>query len=126
MGLGHRHDRIEWRQSVGLRLATAFQGSDRLTLQGAGEVAVQETAPGIGRPAHGESLLRRGSRSIAICDRIAWPIASSRLSWLGGPVPRVWVIAKSHLRRFWESRKDDSEIAQRDLLTWFKMAEVAD
>jgi mRNA interferase HigB len=39
---------------------------------------------------------------------------------------KVWVIAKSHLRRFWESRKDDSEIAQRDLLTWFKMAESAD
>jgi mRNA interferase HigB len=38
----------------------------------------------------------------------------------------VWVIAKSHLRRFWESRKDDSAIAQRDLLTWFKMAESAD
>jgi mRNA interferase HigB len=38
----------------------------------------------------------------------------------------VWVIAKSHLRRFWEARKDDAEIAQRDLLTWFKMAESAD
>ena len=38
----------------------------------------------------------------------------------------MWVIAKSHLRRFWESRKDDSEIARRDLLTWFKMAEIAD
>ncbi len=38
----------------------------------------------------------------------------------------MWVIAKSHLRRFWESRKDDSEIAQKDLLTWFKLAESAD
>jgi mRNA interferase HigB len=38
----------------------------------------------------------------------------------------VWVIAKSHLRRFWESRKDDTEIARRDLSTWFKMAEVAE
>jgi mRNA interferase HigB len=38
----------------------------------------------------------------------------------------VWVIAKSHLRRFWESRKGDSELAQRDLLTWFKLAESAD
>jgi mRNA interferase HigB len=38
----------------------------------------------------------------------------------------VWVIAKSHVRRFWECRKDDSEVAQRDLLTWFKMAESAD
>jgi mRNA interferase HigB len=37
----------------------------------------------------------------------------------------VWVIAKSHLRRFWKSRKDDSEVAQRDLLTWFKTAENA-
>jgi mRNA interferase HigB len=41
----------------------------------------------------------------------------------GPVVPSVWVIAKSHLRRFWESRKDDSEVAQRDLLTWFKVAE---
>ncbi len=38
----------------------------------------------------------------------------------------MWVIAKSHLRRFWESRKDDSEVAQRDLLTWFKLAESAE
>jgi mRNA interferase HigB len=37
----------------------------------------------------------------------------------------VWIIAKSQLRRFWESRKDDSVIAQRDLLTWFKIAESA-
>ncbi len=41
-------------------------------------------------------------------------------------VPKVWVIAKSHLRRFWESRKEDSEVARRDLLTWFKLAESAD
>jgi mRNA interferase HigB len=41
-------------------------------------------------------------------------------------VPNVWVIAKSHLRRFWESRKDDSEVAQKDLLTWFKLAESAE
>ena len=40
--------------------------------------------------------------------------------------PNVWVIAKSHLRRFWESRKDDSEVAQKVLLTWFKLAERAD
>ena len=38
----------------------------------------------------------------------------------------MWVIAKSHLRRFWESRKDDSDIAQKDLVTWFKLAETAD
>ncbi len=44
----------------------------------------------------------------------------------GRVVPKVWVIAKSHLRRFWESRKADSEVAQRDLLTWFKLAESAE
>jgi mRNA interferase HigB len=44
----------------------------------------------------------------------------------GATGTNVWVIAKSHLRRFWEARKDDAEIAQRDLLTWFKMAESAD
>jgi mRNA interferase HigB len=38
----------------------------------------------------------------------------------------VWVIARSHLRRFWESRKADSAAAQKDLLTWFKLAESAD
>ena len=30
----------------------------------------------------------------------------------GHVVPKVWVIAKSHLRRFWESRKADSKVAQ--------------
>jgi mRNA interferase HigB len=44
----------------------------------------------------------------------------------GRLVPTVWVIAKSHLRRFWESRKENSEVAERDLLTWFKLAESAD
>jgi mRNA interferase HigB len=39
---------------------------------------------------------------------------------------KLWVIAKSHLRGFWESRKDDSEVAQKDLPTWFKLAENAD
>jgi mRNA interferase HigB len=38
----------------------------------------------------------------------------------------VWVIAKSHLRRFWASRKGDSELARRDLSTWYKLAENAD
>ena len=38
----------------------------------------------------------------------------------------MWVIAKSHIRRFWESRTGDSEVAQKDLLTWFKLAENAD
>lgn len=38
----------------------------------------------------------------------------------------MWIIAKSHLRRFWESRTADSEVAHKDLLTWFKMAESAD
>src|SRR5205823_402955 len=36
------------------------------------------------------------------------------------------VIAKSHVRRFWESREDDSEIAERDLSTWYRLAENAD
>ncbi len=36
------------------------------------------------------------------------------------------VVAKSHLRRFWESRKNDSALAEKDLLTWFKLAETAE
>jgi mRNA interferase HigB len=36
------------------------------------------------------------------------------------------VIAKSHLRRFWESRREDSDVAERDLSTWYKLAEHAD
>ena len=36
------------------------------------------------------------------------------------------VIAKSHLRRFWLTRKGDSEVAERDLSTWYKLAENAD
>jgi mRNA interferase HigB len=38
----------------------------------------------------------------------------------------VWVIAESDLRRFRQTQKDNSEIAERDLLTWFKLAESAD
>jgi mRNA interferase HigB len=38
----------------------------------------------------------------------------------------VRVIAKSHLRRFWEARREDAEIAERDLSTWYKLAEHAD
>ena len=38
----------------------------------------------------------------------------------------MWIITKSHLRRFWESRKGDSEIAERDLNTWYKLAQNAD
>ena len=38
----------------------------------------------------------------------------------------MWVIAESHVRRFWEFREDDSEIAERDLSTWYKLAENAD
>jgi mRNA interferase HigB len=59
-----------------------------------------------------------------LTDRaVAVILAAGRLGATG---TSVWVIAKSHLRRFWESRKDDAEIARRDLLTWFKMAESAD
>jgi mRNA interferase HigB len=36
------------------------------------------------------------------------------------------VIARSHLRRFWKSRREDSDVAQRDLSTWYKLAEHAD
>jgi mRNA interferase HigB len=35
-------------------------------------------------------------------------------------------IAKSHLRRFWESRRGDSDVAEKDLSTWYKLAEHAD
>jgi mRNA interferase HigB len=35
------------------------------------------------------------------------------------------VIAKSRLREFWNSRKADSKIAERDLLAWHSMAEGA-
>lgn len=38
----------------------------------------------------------------------------------------MWIIAKSHLRRFWESRKDDSEVAEKDLNTWYKLARAAE
>ena len=36
------------------------------------------------------------------------------------------VIAKSHLRRFWEARREDSNLAERELSTWYKLAEHAD
>ncbi len=36
------------------------------------------------------------------------------------------VIAKSRLREFWESRKSDSEIAERDLSVWYKLAMSAE
>ncbi|MGC8641961.1 MAG: hypothetical protein ACP5XB_19010 [Isosphaeraceae bacterium] len=38
------------------------------------------------------------------------------------------IIAKKTLSRFWESRRTEPEsvIAERDLSTWYKMAENAD
>jgi len=60
-----------------------------------------------------------------LTDRI-FAVTLALVGSKGHVVPKVWVIAKSHLRRFWESRKDDSEVAQRDLLTWFKLAESAE
>ncbi len=36
------------------------------------------------------------------------------------------VIAKSHLRRFWEARRGDAEVGERGLATWYKLAEHAD
>src|SRR5262245_34200899 len=32
------------------------------------------------------------------------------------------IISRSRLRKFWESRKHDSAIAERDLATWYKIA----
>jgi mRNA interferase HigB len=34
----------------------------------------------------------------------------------------VRVIAEKRLRQFWNSRKADSKIAERDLLAWYRMA----
>ncbi len=48
------------------------------------------------------------------------------VGFLDHSAAKVWVIAKSHLRRFWECRLGDSEVAQGDLLTWFKLAESAE
>lgn len=36
------------------------------------------------------------------------------------------VISRRRLREFWESRKHDSAIAERDLSTWHKLAKHAD
>jgi mRNA interferase HigB len=38
----------------------------------------------------------------------------------------VRVISRRRLREFWESRKDDPDRAERDLLTWWKLAKSAD
>jgi mRNA interferase HigB len=37
----------------------------------------------------------------------------------------VRVISKRRLREFWESRKQDSGIAERDLAVWYKLAKSA-
>ncbi len=36
------------------------------------------------------------------------------------------IISRRRLRQFWESRKHDSEIAERDLSVWYKLARKAD
>jgi mRNA interferase HigB len=36
------------------------------------------------------------------------------------------VISRRRLREYWESRKDDSTIAERDLSTWCKLAKSAE
>jgi mRNA interferase HigB len=38
----------------------------------------------------------------------------------------VRIISRSRLRKFWESRKADSAIAERDLIAWHKVAKDAD
>jgi mRNA interferase HigB len=35
------------------------------------------------------------------------------------------VISKRRLREFWQSRKHDAAIAERDLATWYKLAKYA-
>lgn len=42
---------------------------------------------------------------------------------LGGP--QVNVISKKHLKKFWEARKHDADIAERDLSVWYKLAKSA-
>jgi mRNA interferase HigB len=37
----------------------------------------------------------------------------------------VRIISKRRLRQYWESRKHDSEVAQRDLSTWYKLVKNA-
>ena len=38
----------------------------------------------------------------------------------------VHVISESRLREFWESRKKDSRVTERDLTTWYKLAKKAE
>jgi mRNA interferase HigB len=38
----------------------------------------------------------------------------------------VRVISRRRLREFWESRKDDAEIAERDLSAWYKVVKAAE
>jgi mRNA interferase HigB len=38
----------------------------------------------------------------------------------------VRIISKRRLREFWEARRDDSGRAERDLLTWLKLAKNAE
>jgi mRNA interferase HigB len=36
------------------------------------------------------------------------------------------IISKRRLKKFWESRKGDSRLAERDFLAWYKLAKSAD
>lgn len=36
------------------------------------------------------------------------------------------IISRKKLREFWEGRKHDSEVAQRDFSTWYKLAKKAE
>jgi mRNA interferase HigB len=38
---------------------------------------------------------------------------------------RLRIISKKRLKAFWESRKHDAEIAERDLTVWYKLAKAA-
>jgi len=38
----------------------------------------------------------------------------------------VRVISKRALREFWEGRKEDAEVAEKDLSTWYKIAKHAE
>src|SRR5262249_12141406 len=73
---------------------------------------------GAGRGVRGAARLSRFAITRLDLSRLA-------LSIVFGPSLRrgcVRVIARPRLVEFWESRKSDSEIAERDLTAWYKLA----